>query len=128
MNRKGAKTVISIVDDDVALGASIKELLKSVGLVANVFTSAQAFLLSKWLAKTSCLVSDIKMPGMGGLELHRQLVAKGHHIPVIFMSAFDDEIVRKATEKAGAIGFLTKPLSEDDFLGCVRAAISTNRG
>jgi FixJ family two-component response regulator len=116
--------IISIVDDDQAIGESIKELLKSMALPAAVFTSGHAFLTSNDIAQTTCLISDVKMPGIGGVELQRILIEKGYHFPVIFISAFDSETVRKATAKSGAISFLTKPFSEEDLLGCIRSALA----
>ena len=120
--------VISIVDDDVAIGESIAELLLTVGLRAHVFTSADQFLASDRVNATSCLIADIKMPGIGGIELQRLLSAKGVNLPVIFISAFEDAAIRSAAEKVGAVGFLNKPFSEDDLFKCIRIALPGNSG
>jgi FixJ family two-component response regulator len=120
------KGIITIVDDDVAIGESIMELLKTVSLVAKAFTSVKEFLISDEITETTCLISDIKMPGIGGLELQRLLIDKGYHFPVIFISAFDSETVRKAAAKAGALSFLTKPFSDEDLLSCIRSALTAN--
>ena len=120
--------IISIVDDDVAIGESIAELLLTVGLLTHVFTSADQFLASDRVRATSCLIADIKMPGIGGIELQRLLSAKGVNLPVIFISAFEDAAIRSAAEKVGAVGFLNKPFSEDDLFRCIRIALPGNSG
>jgi FixJ family two-component response regulator len=120
--------IISIVDDDVAIGESIAELLLTVGLRTHVFTSADQFLASDRVRATSCLIADIKMPGIGGIELQRLLSAKGVNLPVIFISAFEDAAIRSAAEKVGAVGFLNKPFSEDDLFRCIRIALPGNSG
>jgi FixJ family two-component response regulator len=120
--------IISIVDDDVAIGESIAELLLTVGLRTHVFTSADQFLASDRVSATSCLIADIKMPGIGGIELQRLLSAKGVNLPVIFISAFEDAAIRSAAEKVGAVGFLNKPFSEDDLFRCIRIALPGNSG
>jgi len=120
--------IISIVDDDIAIGESIAELLLTVGLSTDVFTSAEEFLASERLAKTSCLIADIKMPGIGGLELQKLVAEKGYHFPVIFITAFENSKVRVAAEKAGAIGFLSKPFSEEDLFTCIRKALPGESG
>ncbi len=102
----------------------INGLLKTIGLVAMVFTPAEAFLLSKTPAKISCLMSDVKVPGIGGLEFKRQLVARNHLFPVILISAFDHESLRKLLQTSGAVGLLSKPFREKDLLGFVRSARS----
>jgi len=119
---------ISIVDDDLAIGESIAELLLTVGLRTHVFTSAQDFLASDQIDTTSCLIADVKMPGIGGIELQRLLNAKGVKVPVIFISAFRDAASRSAAEKVGAIGFLNKPFSEEELFSCIRIALPGNSG
>jgi len=120
--------VISIVDDDIAIGESIAELLLTVGLRTHVFTSAHDFLASDHVETTSCLIADIKMPGIGGIELQRLLSAKGVHVPVIFISAFQDASIRSAAAKVGAIGFLNKPFTEEELFRCIRIALPGNSG
>jgi FixJ family two-component response regulator len=116
-------TIISIVDDDLGMGESISELLLAVGIPSNIFTSAKEFLESERIGDTSCLIADIKMPGIGGLELQKRVKASGYRFPVIFISAFDSATTRMAAEKAGAIGFLSKPFYENQLLECIRTAL-----
>jgi FixJ family two-component response regulator len=120
--------MISIVDDDAAMGESIAELLLSIGLRTQVFTSAIDFLASEGIERTSCLIADIKMPGIGGLELHKRATARGYRFPVIFISAFENAGVRAAATKAGAIDLLTKPFSEEDLFKCIRNALPGSSG
>ena len=105
--------VISIVDDDEAVRLALRSLVRSLGYVSNVFASAEEFLESSQLNETSCLISDIQMPGMNGIELQNRLRILDHSTPVIFVTAFPDERNRARALEAGAIGFLEKP-----FEGC----------
>jgi FixJ family two-component response regulator len=103
------KAKISIVDDDKFVLDALEHLIESLGYEVNVFCSAEDFLMSDRARDTSCLVTDVQMPGMTGIELQRRLVANGHHLPIIFMSGLSDEKIRAGLLKTGAIGFLTKP-------------------
>jgi FixJ family two-component response regulator len=105
--------VISIVDDDEAVRLALRSLVRSLGYVSNVFASAEEFLESSQLKETSCLISDIQMPGMNGIELQSRLKILDPSTPVIFVTAFPDERYRARALEAGAIGFLEKP-----FEGC----------
>ena len=105
--------VISIVDDDEAVRLALRSLVRSLGYVSNVFASAEEFLGSSQLSETSCLISDIQMPGMNGIELQNRLRILDYSTPVIFVTAFPDERNRARALEAGAIGFLEKP-----FEGC----------
>ena len=105
--------VISIVDDDEAVRLALRSLVRSLGYVSNVFASAEEFLGSSQLNETSCLISDIQMPGMNGIELQNRLRILDYSTPVIFVTAFPDERNRARALEAGAIGFLEKP-----FEGC----------
>jgi FixJ family two-component response regulator len=105
--------VISIVDDDEAVRLALRSLVRSLGYVSNVFASAEEFLGSSQLNETSCLISDIQMPGMNGIELQNRLRVLDHCTPIIFGTAFPDERNRARALEAGAIGFLEKP-----FEGC----------
>jgi len=104
------KAKISIVDDDKFVLKALEHLIGSLGYEVNVFLSAEDFLMSDRAQDTSCLVTDLQMPGMTGIELQKRLVANGHHLPIIFMSGVSDEEIRVGLLKAGAIGFLTKPV------------------
>jgi FixJ family two-component response regulator len=101
--------VISIVDDDEAVRLALRSLVRSLGYVSNVFASAEEFLESSHLNKTSCLISDIQMPGMNGIELQNRLKILDCSTPVIFVTAFPDDRSRARALEAGAIGFLEKP-------------------
>src|ERR1700682_1502140 len=101
--------VISIVDDDEAVRLALRSLVRSLGYASNVFASAEEFLESSDLNETSCLISDVQMPGMNGIELQSRLRILDRSTPVIFVTAFPDERSRARAIEAGAIGFLEKP-------------------
>jgi FixJ family two-component response regulator len=114
---------ISIVDDDKSIREAIKSLLESLGFRAEVFASAEDFLNSSRLRDTECLILDIWMPGMSGLELQSTLAADDSRIPIVFISAHDDEEARTRALKAGAIDFLRKPFHEDALLNGIHSAL-----
>ena len=101
--------IISIVEDDGAVRAATQSLVKSLGFDVYTFASAPEFLQSQRVAETACLISDVQMPMMSGIELQRVLVERGFQIPMIFVTAFLDPLVKRCAMDAGAIGFLTKP-------------------
>ena len=101
---------IAIVDDDDAVREAMKLLMRSWGYHASTFGSADEFLNSEQVDDTSCLITDVQMPGLSGIELQDRLVARGHRIPIIFITAFSDETVRVRAMKAGALAFLIKPV------------------
>jgi FixJ family two-component response regulator len=105
----GKGPIISIVEDDAAVRAATENLVKSLGFDVYTFASAQEFLQSHHVAETACLISDMQMPNMSGIELQATLVNRGFRIPTIFMTAFPDESVKRRAMDAGAIGFLYKP-------------------
>jgi len=114
---------ISIVDDDESVREAIKSLLRSVGLGADVFASAEEFLTSGRLNDTACLIVDLRMPGMTGLELQELLAAAQYNIPIIFITAHvSDREARNRALHAGAVDFLSKPFSEETLLKDVYAA------
>ncbi len=130
MNKKANLLVslISIVDDDQSVREATTSLLKSNGFRAEVFSSAEDFLASRYLDETKCLILDVQMPGMNGLELQRRLASENRSIPIIFISAHDNQEVRKQASRSGAIDFLPKPFSEEALLRAIRAALSeTNK-
>jgi FixJ family two-component response regulator len=106
--------VISIIDDDASVRTAIQNLVRSLGYTVHIFASAEAFLQSAQLKDTRCVIADVQMPAMSGVELQFHLRAKGYRVPFIFISAFPEENVRERALKGGAICFLTKP-----FDGCV---------
>jgi two-component system response regulator FixJ len=117
--------VVCIVDDDASLRRSLRNLLMSVGFRVETFQSAEAFLDSVHRQNTGCMVLDLRMSGMSGLELLRQLVANGSRIPVIILTAHGDEDTRQRTLQAGAVAFLTKPFQSAALVDAVRSALST---
>jgi FixJ family two-component response regulator len=116
--------VISIVDDDEAVRETTKGLVRSLGYVAATFASSEEFLNSDRVNDTSCLISDVQMPGLNGLELQSRLIAMGRRIPIIFVTAFPHEQIRLRALKAGAVGFLSKPFSDDNLIHCLDRAIA----
>ena len=115
--------VISIVDDDDSVRIALKSLIDSVGFRAEVFCSGEEFLKSPYLSRTDCLIADVRMPGMSGLELQERLLAAGCHVPIVFISAHDDNEARARGLRGGAIAFLQKPFSEDSLLGAITAGL-----
>ena len=115
--------LISVIDDDESVRVATVDLLNSVGLVCEAFASAEAYLRSGKATATSCLILDISMPGMNGLELQRRLAQDGRSIPIVFITAFPTEATRTRAVKAGAVCFLPKPYADDELLGCVKAAL-----
>ena len=115
--------LISIVDDDEALRTSLENLIRSVGLRTQGFTSAEAFLSSNHVPETRCLVLDVRMAGMSGLELQRQMAAAKSPIPIIFITAHEDDAQRARALEAGALAFLHKPFYEEELLNAIEAAL-----
>jgi len=116
--------LIAIVDDDESVRAATGGMVESFGYAPVTFESANEFLKSDKLPAASCLILDIQMPGMSGLELHEQLIAKGRRIPTIFMTAFPDKRVRDRALRAGGVCFLSKPFGRNDLHGCLQTALS----
>jgi len=115
--------LISIVDDDESIREAIQSLLRSVGFRAKTFASAEQFLQSDQIENTACLILDVRMPGMDGLELQRQLAADQRRIPIIFITAHGDEDTRTRALQEGAVEFLLKPFSEEALLNAIPAAL-----
>ncbi|HEV3065590.1 MAG TPA: response regulator [Chthoniobacterales bacterium] len=118
-----APALISIVDDDESVRDALWGFLRSVGFTVNVFASAEEFLNSDQLSKADCLILDVRMSGMSGIELHRQLVSSYCKIPVIFITAYEDEGMRTQALSGGAGAFLIKPFSEEALLNAIHAAL-----
>jgi FixJ family two-component response regulator len=114
---------VVIVDDDELIRDALRGLLKEAGFSALAFASAEDFLNSGDLERTACLIIDIRMPGLSGLELQSRLIASRKRIPIIFITAQGDEKMRMQALRAGAVEFLTKPLNDDVLLEHVRAAL-----
>ncbi|HEX9384622.1 MAG TPA: response regulator [Gemmatimonadaceae bacterium] len=115
--------LISVVDDDDSVRDSLRGLLRSVTFGVEVFTSAEEFLSSDRMRETDCLILDVRMPGMSGLELHRRLVSSHPHLPVIFITAHGDEELRSRALRGGAVDYLLKPFSDDALLNAVQTAL-----
>jgi FixJ family two-component response regulator len=118
--------IVSIIDDDESIRIGTMRLVRSRGFVAHAFPSACAFLQSDKLIGTSCLISDIQMPEMNGIQLCDALRARGHHIPIIFITAYPSERARAQALARGAIGFLNKPFEGGALLRCLDAALKDN--
>jgi FixJ family two-component response regulator len=120
--QQAENATISIVDDDPWIRDALARLLDSVGLAATAFSSAEEFLTSRHRDETSCLILDVRMPGMDGLELQRQLVASNWKVPIIFISAHADAASRERALQAGAVDFFEKPFNSAALLGAIDAA------
>jgi FixJ family two-component response regulator len=114
---------ISIVDDDESIRKATRALLRSVGYQVETFASAELFLESEAPRETDCLVLDVRMPGIDGLELQRQLNAAQSHIPIIFVTAHDDSAYRTTAMDAGAVNFFHKPFEANAFVAAIQAAL-----
>jgi FixJ family two-component response regulator len=117
------KAIIAIVDDDHSVREALTSLVRSLGYVAMPLECAEDLLNSKHRRSVAYVIADLHMPGTTGLELHDRLVASGEPIPTILITAFPDEKSRERALKAGVIGYLTKPFSEDDLLACIRSTL-----
>jgi len=115
--------LISIVDDDDAVRNSLDDLIRSIGFRTQGFASAEAFLCSSQVHDTSCLILDVRMPGMNGLDLQRQIVAAKWRIPIIFITSHADDDARERALEAGAVAFLYKPFREEELLNAIDAAL-----
>lgn len=120
--------VISIVDDDESVREATKGLVRSLGFVAATFGSAEEFLNSERRRETSCVIADVQMPGVSGVELQRRLIAEGDRLPMIFITAFPEDRVRERVLEAGAFGFLSKPFNEEHLIGCLDNALKSSAG
>ena len=120
-------SIISIVDDDESVGQALESLMKSVGFRAEVFASAEQFLNSGHLNNTDCLILDVRMPGMSGLELQGELTASNSRVPIVFVSAHSDDEARARAIAAGAVAFLLKPFSEDALLDAIDLALGIDK-
>jgi FixJ family two-component response regulator len=116
--------VISVIDDDPSVRTATARLLRSMGFSVYAFASAQEFLSSPQLNETSCVIADVQMPGMNGVELQEYLTAQDHGVPIIFITAFPHEPVRERAMRGGAVCFLSKPFDEPQLLECVERALS----
>jgi FixJ family two-component response regulator len=119
--------VISIVDDDPVARGAIGDLIQSLGYRAVTFPSAELFLDSDCVGEVACLITDVQMPGMTGLDLQNHLQATGYDTPFVVISAFPEERFRTRALNAGAVAFLSKPFEEESLIGCINAALAKPR-
>ncbi|HSE87830.1 MAG TPA: response regulator [Candidatus Binatia bacterium] len=117
--------LISVVDDDDSVRESLRGLMRSVGFAVAVFASAEEFLSSDDLRNTDCLILDVRMPGMNGLDLQRELGEAHHQIPVVFVTAHGDEEMRQRALNGGAVDYLLKPFSEEALLNAIDSALKS---
>ena len=115
--------VIAIVDDDESFRRATMNFVRSLGYGTAAYESAEAFLQSNRIHDTDCLITDVQMPGMTGIELQGRLIAQGHRLPIIFITAFPEERIRQRVHAAGAVGFLSKPFDDETLIECLDRAL-----
>jgi FixJ family two-component response regulator len=116
-------SLISIVEDDQPFRESMRKLVRALGYTVEAFSSAADFLASPLLPETACLVTDVQMPGMTGVELHRHLIDAGYAIPTILVTAYPDEAVRNRALKNGVVCYISKPVDDEHLERCLRSAL-----
>lgn len=121
--RLSSPPMIAVVDDDDAVRASIDSLVRSLGFLVRGFSSAEDFLNSADLGDAACLITDVQMPKMSGVELHEHLMAQGMNIPTIFITAFPEDSVRKRAMIGSAVGFLAKPFQAQTLIDCLELTL-----
>jgi len=121
------RTLISIADDDEPFRESMRKLVMLLGYTVEEFPSAGDFLASHLLPGTACLVTDVHMPGMSGVELHGRLIKLGYAIPTILLTAYPDEVVRDRALKDGVVCYLSKPVDDGDLERCLRLALNSSK-
>jgi FixJ family two-component response regulator len=117
-------SIISVIDDDEAVREATGDLIQSLGYATATFASAAEYLHSGRVSDTACVIADVQMPGMSGTELQQRLIADGHTVPVIFMTAFPEERMRVRLLSAGAFGYLRKPFSDNCLITCLDKALA----
>ena len=120
--------LIAIIDDDASVRATTDSLVRSLGFVVYTFTSAEEFLRWDRLDDVSCVIADVQMPGMSGVELQAHLLTQGYRVPFIFFTAFPDEQIRAQAIRAGAICYLTKPFDGDSLVQGLDVALKKHEG
>jgi len=121
------QTTIYVIDDDESVRKAFKRLLRSVNFEAETFASAEEFLRSQKPNKNSCIIIDIRMPGLTGFDLQRKLMAQGSRIPIIVISASDDAYTREQARELGAVAFFRKPIDDQALLDAITWAVSGGR-
>jgi FixJ family two-component response regulator len=122
------RPLVAVVDDDNSIRNATRDLLKAAGFATATFADAESFLGSASRASTACLVADMRMPGLSGLELYQALVASGDGIPTVIITAHPEELAQSRAREAGITCYLSKPFAPDDLLECVREALAKPRG
>jgi FixJ family two-component response regulator len=117
--------IVSIIDDDQDVRQAVQRLMRSRGFATRTFASAEEFLRSPSLHETACVITDIQMPGMTGIDLHDVMLKQGPRLPVIFLTAFPDDRTEKRALQAGALGFLTKPFDARTLVSLVDTAVQS---
>jgi FixJ family two-component response regulator len=120
------RTLVSVVDDDESVRESLPDLLGELGFASQAFKSGEEFLASKFLGQTKCVVLDIAMPGMSGLDVQRELIIRKQNISIVFITAHKDDMFRRRALEEGAAGYLLKPFSDTALLQALQAALGTN--
>ena len=120
-------TLVSIVDDDESVRDAMKSLVRSFGYRVETFGSAAEFLESSQVENTDCLVTDVQMPGLSGVELQNRLLSDGYHMPTIFISAFPNSQIEEWVLQSGAIGYLRKPFNDHELLEHLETAVNWGR-
>jgi FixJ family two-component response regulator len=120
-------SIVSIIDDDESVRLAVKSLVRSLGLLAYTFASAEEFLQSPHVGDTSCLITDVQLPGMNGLKLQSVVLAQGRDVPIIFVTAFPEERFQKRALEAGAVGFLSKPFDGQTLITLVEGVLNRSR-
>jgi FixJ family two-component response regulator len=118
-----SSALISIIDDDRSVREAIQGLIRSLGYATAAFGSAEEYLDSDRIHDTACIITDLQMPGLSGIDLQRRLIADGHRTPMIFVTAFPSDRLRKHALDAGAFGFLSKPFNETSLIACIDKAL-----
>ena len=118
---------VFVIDDDAPMRVALMNLIRSVGLRAELFASAQEFLRSKLPNVPSCLILDVRLPGLSGLDLQRRTIEAGMEIPIIFLTGYGDIPMTVRAMKAGAVEFLTKPFRDQDLIDAIHQALERNR-
>ena len=122
------RPLVAIVDDDESIRNATRDLLRAAGFSTATFEDAESFLASASRASAACVVADIRMPGMTGLELYQALVASGDGIPTVIITAHPEEVTQSRAREAGITCYLSKPFAPDELLECVREALAKPRG
>jgi len=119
------KLLVSVVEDDQYFRESMRRLMRSLGYTVEAFSSAADFLASPRLSETACLIADVNMPAMTGVELHKHLIDAGHAIPTVLVTAYPNDLDRARALDDGVVCYLRKPVDEQRFIRCLRAALTS---